>query len=272
VTSCSYHASKDAVGSCVSCGKLICRACQSEIDDKSYCPPCVEKLFTAKQSVAQATPAFAAAKPVGQAVNPAWWLLPVFLSWVGGLAAWLANKERNAGVARYMLFTGIGMAVIQGLVGLILVFALLAPSAVTPGRNPSAATSLPRVTSPAPTATTSINPSPLTSQAQPQDFKVEEAKIDEVIDKLSIAFKAKDVEESLNYFQAEERDKYRKIFSQSPEAMPEMAADLEKAKINFVAFNSNQYSRIAEYLVKSGEKTFSIVFINIDGQWLLKAF
>jgi hypothetical protein len=272
MSSCSRHASKDAVGSCISCGKLICRACHSEIDGKSYCPACVEKLFTTSQAVAQATPALAAAKPGGQVVNPAWWLLPVFLSWVGGLAAWLANKDRNAGVARYMLFTGIGMAVIQGLVGLILVFALLVPSAVTPGQKPSGTTSLPPVTSSSSTATASTNLSPLTTQAQPQDFRAEEAKIDEVIGQLCTAFKAKDVEGALKCFQTEERDKYGKIFSQSPDIMPEMAADLEKAKINFLAFNSTEYSRIAEYLVKSGGQTYSIVFINVDGQWMLKDF
>ena len=126
MTSCSYHASKDAAGSCVTCGKLICIACQSEIDGKSYCPPCVEKLFTASEAKAQATLELAAAKPEGRAVNPAWWLLPVFLSLVGGLAAWLANKEHNAGMARYMLFTGIGIAAVQGLVGLIIVVVLMA--------------------------------------------------------------------------------------------------------------------------------------------------
>ena len=109
-------------------------------------------------------------------------------------------------------------------------------------------------------------------QASPQDFKVEEAKINKVIGQLCASFKAKDVEGALNFFQVEERDTYRKIFSQSPDSMPKMAADLEKAKIDFLAYNSTEYSRIAEYLVNSGENTFSIVFINVDGQWLLKAF
>ncbi|MCX6006289.1 MAG: hypothetical protein NTZ34_03395 [Chloroflexi bacterium] len=120
--------------------------------------------------------------------------------------------------------------------------------------------------------TTQTQTATVPDQAPPQDFKAEGAKIDKVIGQLCTAFKAKDVEGALNYFETGERDKYRKIFSQSPDVMPEMAADLEKAKINFLAFNSNQYSRISEYLIKSGGSTFSIVFINIDGQWLLKAF
>ncbi len=103
-------------------------------------------------------------------------------------------------------------------------------------------------------------------------MKVEEAKINKVIGQLCTAFKAKDTEAALQYFPADDRDKYRKMFSESPDAMPAMAADLEKAKINFLAYNSNQYSRISEYLINSGGKTFSIVFINLDGKWLLKTF
>ena len=258
MTSCSYHASKDAAGSCVTCGKLICIACQSEIDGKSYCPPCVEKLFTASEAKAQATLELAAAKPEGRAVNPAWWLLPVFLSLVGGLAAWLANKEHNAGMARYMLFTGIGVAAVQGLVGLIIVVVLMAaPPAVKPGQKP-----------PDPV----VVPNHVTLRAQPDDLKIEETKIDSVVKNISASFKAKDVEAALKYFQEKKRDKYRKIFSQSPDIMPKMAADLEKAKIDFLSFKSNQYSRTAEYLIKSGGKDFSIVFINIDGQWVLEEF
>lgn len=110
------------------------------------------------------------------------------------------------------------------------------------------------------------------SQAPPQDLKVEEAKINKVIGQLSIAFKAKDIEGALKYFAEDERDIYRKAFTRSPDVLPEMAADLEKAKINTLSFNSDEHSRIAEYLIKSGSQTSSIVFINIAGQWLLKEF
>jgi len=130
------------------------------------------------------------------------------------------------------------------------------------------ASSQKKTTPDAPQTQTTTGP----SQAQPQDFKVEEAKINQVVGQLCTAFKAKDVEAALKCFQAEERDKYRKIFSQATDIMPEMAADLEKAKINFLSFNSAEHSRIAEYLVKSGGQTSSIVFINIDGQWVLKVF
>jgi hypothetical protein len=108
-------------------------------------------------------------------------------------------------------------------------------------------------------------------QAQPQDFKVEEAKINDVIGKLCSAFKAKDLEEALKYIQAEERDKYRKVFSQSPDVLPKLAADLEKAKINFLSFESIAQCRTAEYSIEADGQSFSVVFIMIDGQWMLKA-
>lgn len=210
---------------------------------------------------------------------------------MGGLAAWLANKERNASMAQYMLFTGIGIAVVQGLVGLTLVIVLMAPSAARPGQNPLATPTLPQATNPVPPAGTggistgpstpavtqspaasSTNPSPLTSAEQPPDFKAQEAKIDEVVGQLCTAFKAKDAEGALKYFQAEERDKYRKIFSQFPDLLPEIAAELEMAKINFLSFKSDQYSRTAEYLIRSDGQDFSIVFIDVEGQWMLKKF
>lgn len=111
-----------------------------------------------------------------------------------------------------------------------------------------------------------------TVQAPPQDIKIEEAKINKVIASVCTAFKAKDVEGALKYFAADERETYRKALSRSPDILPAMAADLEKAKINFLSFESDEYDRTAEYLVKSGGQTASIIFINTGGQWLLKAF
>lgn len=111
-----------------------------------------------------------------------------------------------------------------------------------------------------------------TVQAPPQDIKVEEAKINKVIGAVCTAFKARDIEGALKYFAEDERDTYRKALSRSPDILPAMAADLEKAKINTLSFESDEYDRTAEYLVKSGGQTASIIFINTGGQWLLKAF
>ncbi|HET9248895.1 MAG TPA: hypothetical protein VFP13_02985 [Actinomycetota bacterium] len=45
-------------------------------------------------------------------VSGAWWLLPIFMGWLGGLIAWLVNKDVDPGRARSMLITGIAISVI----------------------------------------------------------------------------------------------------------------------------------------------------------------
>jgi hypothetical protein len=40
-------------------------------------------------------------------VSGAWWLLPVLMGWLGGLIAWLVNKDVDPQRARAMLITGI---------------------------------------------------------------------------------------------------------------------------------------------------------------------
>lgn len=56
-----------------------------------------------------ATPASAAPS---RPVNGAWWLLPILMGWLGGLIAWLVNKEQDPRTARAMLITGIVVSVI----------------------------------------------------------------------------------------------------------------------------------------------------------------
>ncbi|MCJ7654570.1 MAG: hypothetical protein MUO97_04595 [Dehalococcoidia bacterium] len=41
---CFYHEGRDAVGTCVHCGKLVCANCKVAIKGKIYCNPCVEEL------------------------------------------------------------------------------------------------------------------------------------------------------------------------------------------------------------------------------------
>ena len=45
-------------------------------------------------------------------VNGAWWLLPILMGWVGGLIAWLVNKDADPKVARSMLITGIAISAV----------------------------------------------------------------------------------------------------------------------------------------------------------------
>lgn len=44
-------------------------------------------------------------------VSGAWWLLPIFIGWLGGLIAWLVNKDVDPAKARAMLITGIVVSV-----------------------------------------------------------------------------------------------------------------------------------------------------------------
>ena len=62
-------------------------------------------------------------------VSGAWWLLPIFLGWLGGLIAWIVNKDIDPQKARAMLITGIVISVI----GVLLVmFVLPLSTSLTP--------------------------------------------------------------------------------------------------------------------------------------------
>jgi len=40
---CYIHPEREATGTCVGCGKLICGECTTAVLDKNYCPQCVAK-------------------------------------------------------------------------------------------------------------------------------------------------------------------------------------------------------------------------------------
>ena len=42
---CVYHPERDAIGTCVGCGKFICSECVVEHDGKNYCKYCMSKLY-----------------------------------------------------------------------------------------------------------------------------------------------------------------------------------------------------------------------------------
>ena len=54
-------------------------------------------------------------EPATRPVNGAWWLLPILLGWLGGLVAWLVNKEADPKTARAMLLVGIVISVVGAL-------------------------------------------------------------------------------------------------------------------------------------------------------------
>jgi len=45
---CDYHPDRDVVGACVHCGRAICAECKVELDEKIYCNPCADNIFTGR--------------------------------------------------------------------------------------------------------------------------------------------------------------------------------------------------------------------------------
>ena len=105
------------------------------------------------------------------------------------------------------------------------------------------------------------------------DLKKEEQAVQTVINDFGKTLAAKDVKQALTYFSPDVKDKYQKVFTQSPDLMPRMAKDLEKATLSFLSLDTDfSLSRIAEYTLKVDGNTFHIVFIKIDGKWLLESY
>lgn len=52
------------------------------------------------------------APPPNERISRWWWLLPIFLSWVGGLIDYLIFKDKNPRTAKKMLIVGIVMVAV----------------------------------------------------------------------------------------------------------------------------------------------------------------
>ena len=52
------------------------------------------------------------AAPAARPVSGAWWLLPIFMGWIGGLIAYLVNRDADPGKARAMLITGVAISAV----------------------------------------------------------------------------------------------------------------------------------------------------------------
>lgn len=61
---------------------------------------------------------------LSESVSGWWWLLPIFMAWVGGLITYVVFKDRNARAAKKMLVLGIVMSAVFYLVTLA-IFAVL---------------------------------------------------------------------------------------------------------------------------------------------------
>jgi len=103
---------------CPGCGKL-------NTLDSLFCESCGNRI------VQKVQPGTQPVHPVShQTVSPpstsktsaAWWLLPIFLLWIGGLIAFLVLKDNDKSKATKLLWTGIGLTVFWIVSGIALNF------------------------------------------------------------------------------------------------------------------------------------------------------
>ena len=110
---CGYHPGRDAVGACVACGKMVCSECRTTLGGKIYCQVCADEIFVKKKAGGPSSSGVVKAVPVAEEkLEGYWWLLVIFLVWVGGLITWALNKDRAPEAAKSMLFWGIGFTFI----------------------------------------------------------------------------------------------------------------------------------------------------------------
>lgn len=109
---CFKHPGRDAAGACVGCGNMLCTECRTILKGKIYCQNCADEVFTKGQAAAGA----AMTPTPSKGISGAWWLLPIFFIWFGGLVAWLVNKDKDPRKAKSMLLWGIGLTFIYGFI------------------------------------------------------------------------------------------------------------------------------------------------------------
>jgi hypothetical protein len=105
------------------------------------------------------------------------------------------------------------------------------------------------------------------------DLKKEETAIIETIKNIRAAFAAKDADKALTYIAPADREKFKAVFTKSPDVLPRFAKDMENATLSFLSLDTdNTLERMAEYEMKVDGYTFYIVFIKDEGKWYLKNF
>ncbi len=92
--------------------QLKCNKCGvSNPAGSLYCDNCGTKLsepVTAAAAVTGSKPS----QVTHEKTSAAWWLLPIFLFWLGGLIGWLAVKNRDKSKAAKLLWTGIVLTIL----------------------------------------------------------------------------------------------------------------------------------------------------------------
>ena len=90
--------------------QVYCQQCGTPNAEGSvFCYSCGSKL--APEAMPRRYPKRKRRETTKEKTSAAWWLMPIFLTWVGGLIAWGVVREKDRGKARRLLFLGIGMTV-----------------------------------------------------------------------------------------------------------------------------------------------------------------
>ncbi|MBN2074464.1 MAG: zinc ribbon domain-containing protein [Dehalococcoidales bacterium] len=86
--------------------EIICSRCNApNTRDSVFCKNCGSRLSPEIQQ----QPDIKATTQVK--TSAAWWLLPIFMAWIGGLIAFLVVKDSDRNKAVKLLWTGIGLTI-----------------------------------------------------------------------------------------------------------------------------------------------------------------
>jgi uncharacterized membrane protein YeaQ/YmgE (transglycosylase-associated protein family) len=99
----------------------FCPHCGKEVSPDAFaCPACGHPLKQFQPAVRPSEP-----------VSGVWWLLPLFLAWIGGLIAYFVLKDRNQTTAEHMLIFGVVWTFVGAVVIWILFFVLFFATAIS---------------------------------------------------------------------------------------------------------------------------------------------
>jgi hypothetical protein len=162
---------------------------------------------------------------------------------------------------------------------LMLMLSLLVPGCSTKSGTPPAGTTsgTPTTSTVSGTPTTSTTAQESLEKGDPDwwkkqpDLKQEDQAVHAVMTNFAKTLTASNVQQALTYFSPDAQTRYSKVLAQSPDLLPQMAKGMENATLSFLSLDTN-LGRIAEYALVVDGKTFYIVFIKIEGKWLLKSF
>jgi len=98
--------------------ELYCASCGApNPGDSLFCENCGSKLAS-QQGPGVSTGALQYAT-TGKKTSAAWWLMPIFLGWIGGIVAWLVVRENDKSKARRLLWTGIAITAFWFILGIV---------------------------------------------------------------------------------------------------------------------------------------------------------